>query len=123
MGTTLDGQNLFDEQYLDIEVGSLSRDSIESSIAGLDGIISIDLGNRSRQIKQKGVLRAISQNQLEARITAISSILDGKVHTLVTSSGKTFDNLRLDFFKVTKKQVSGNGVVCNYEIIYKQLMV
>jgi len=37
MSVTLDGQNLFDEQQLEIELSSLNRDSIERAVAGLDG--------------------------------------------------------------------------------------
>ena len=52
MKTTLDEQTLFDEQKLEIEVGSFNRDSIEKTVPGLDGALSIDLGRRSRKIKQ-----------------------------------------------------------------------
>ena len=56
MSVTLDGQNLFDKQQLEIELGSFSRDSIERTSPGLDGVFSIDLGGRGRVIKQRGVL-------------------------------------------------------------------
>jgi hypothetical protein len=56
MSTTLDGQKLFDENQLKIEVGSFRRESIEKAAPMLDGVISIDLGRRSRTIKQTGSL-------------------------------------------------------------------
>ncbi len=40
----LDGINLFGEGESQIEVGSFGRESIERSAAGLDGVMSIDLG-------------------------------------------------------------------------------
>ena len=61
MSIGLDGQMLFDKLDLKIETGSVSRDSVERAVSGLDGVLSIDLGGRSRKIKQKGVLRAASR--------------------------------------------------------------
>jgi hypothetical protein len=123
MSATLDGQNLFDEQGLKIERGSVSRDSIERTISGLDGVLSIDLGGRSRRIKQRGVLRAKSRTQMDDRISAISAYIDGDTHTLVISNGEEFDNVRMDAFKVTKEKTSGTGLCCDYEIVYTQLVV
>ena len=123
MITTLDSQNLFDEQGLAIELGSVSRDSVERVTAGLDGVLSIDLGQRSRKIQQKGVLRAKSRWQMEEKVSAISAFIDGDTHTLVTSDGLEFDNLRMDVFKVTAKRPDGSGLCCDYQIIYTQLKV
>ena len=123
MSTTLDGQSLFDEQQLEIEPGSVSRDSIERTVPGLDGVLSIDLGGRGRKIKQRGVLRAKSRSQMDDRISVISAYMDGDTHMLVTSSGKEFDNLRMDVFKVSKERTSGGGVAIDYEIVYTQLEV
>jgi len=123
MRTTLDRQALFDEQQLEIEAGSLSRDSVERTVPGLDGVLSIDLGERDRKITQKGTLRAVSRSQMNDRINAISACMEGKTHTLVTSSGEEFYNLRMDVFKVTKERASGGGIAIDYEIIYTQLVV
>ena len=123
MNTALDGQSLFDEQQLEIELGAVSRDSIERAVPGLDGVLSVDLGGRSREIKQKGVLRARSRSQMDERISAISAFMDGNTHTLMISSGKEFENLRMDVFKVSKERAGGGGVVIDYEIVYTQLKV
>ena len=123
MSATLDGQNLFDEQDLKIERGSASRDSMERAVSGLDGVLSIDLGGRSRRIKQRGMLRAKSRTQMDDRISAISAYIDGDTHTLVISNGEEFDNVRMDAFKVTKEKTSGSGLCCDYEIVYTQLVV
>lgn len=123
MSVTLDGQNLFDEQQLEIELGSVSRDSIERAVPGLDGVLSIDMGGRGRVIKQKGVLRAKSRLQINERIGAISAYIDGDTHTLITGSGEEFDNLRMDVFKVSEERTNGSGVAVDYEIVYTQLKV
>ena len=123
MSTTLDGQALFDEQQLEIEVGSFGRDSMERTVPGLDGVLSIDLGGRDRKITQKGTLRAASRSQIDERASVISACMDGDTHTLVTDSGEEFDNLRMDVFKVTRERSSGTGLVIDYEIIYTQLVV
>ncbi len=123
MGTTLDGQNLFDEQQLEIGSASQRRDSIERAAPGLDGVLSIDMGARGREIKQKGVLRARSQSQMNERVSAISAYMDGDTYKLISSSGEEFDNLRMDAFKVSKERTSGVGLCCDYEIVYMQLKV
>jgi len=122
MSATLDGQVLFDEQQLEIEPGSASRDSIERAVPGLDGVLSIDMGERSRRIKQKGALRAKSRSEMNDRIGAISAYMDGDTHKLVTGIGKEFDNLRMDAFKVSNERTSGSGVSIDYEIVYTQLV-
>ena len=123
MSAALDGQSLFDEQQLEIELGGVSRDSIERAVPGLDGVLSVDMGGRSRKIKQKGVLRAKSRSQMDERISAISAYMDGDTHTLTTGSGEEFDNLRMDVFKVSKERAGGSGVAIDYEIVYMQLKV
>ena len=122
MSVTLDGQNLFDEQQLEIEQDSLNRDSIERAVAGLDGVLSVDMGGRARKIRQRGTLRAQSRTQMSERINVISAYMDGNTHTLVTGDGDKFDNLRMDSFKVSKEQAGGGGIVADYEIVYTQLV-
>ncbi|MHC4113217.1 MAG: hypothetical protein ACYSUY_19260 [Planctomycetota bacterium] len=123
MSTALDGQSIFDEQRLEIKLGSVNRASMERTVPGLDGVLSVDLGRRSRVIKQKGVLRAKSKLQMNDRISLISGYMDGKTHTLVTNSGEEFDNLRVDVFKAGNQRPGGSGVVVDYEIVYTQLQV
>ena len=122
MRVTLDGQNLFDEQQLEIEPGSIHRASIERVVAGLDGVLSIDMGGRDRKIKQTGLLQAKSRTQLNNRITTISAYMDGNTHTLAKSGGEKLNNLRMDFFKVSKERAGGRGIVVDYEIVYTQLV-
>lgn len=123
MSVNLDGQVLFDDHQSQIEIDSIRRDSVERALPGLDGVLSIDLGQRTRTIKQTGVLRARSRAEMDNRISDISAFMDGSAHKLVISSGKELDNLRMDSFKVSQERISGGGVVVDYEIIYMQLNV
>jgi hypothetical protein len=123
MSVTLDGQKVFDEEELKVEPSSVCQDSVERAVPGLDGVLSIDLGKRSRKVKQRGVLRAKSQSQMNNRVTAISTFIDGNTHKLVISGDGEFDNLRMDTFRVIDERTSGNGVVIDYEIVYTQLAV
>lgn len=120
MSTTLEGLKLFDENQLKTELESYKRDTIEKSAPMLDGVISIDLGRRSRIIRQKGSLRAKSRTSLNERILAISNFIDGNTHTLITESG-FYQNLRMDSFKIIGEREDGTGLVADYEIIYTQL--
>jgi len=121
MKVTLDGYALFDAQSLEIEAGSFSRDSIERTVPGLDGVLSIDLGQRSRKIIHKGTLRTKSRAQMDQRISEISAYMDGGTHTLITGNGRQFSNLRMDSFSVNNERADGAGISVNYEIVYTQL--
>lgn len=121
MSVTLDGQAIFDEQGLTISVGSPSRASLERAVAGLDDVLSIDLGARSRQIRQTGALRAASRAAMRVRVQAISRFIDGRTHTLAAADGEVFGDLRMDSFAKIAEYPGGPGVVADYEIIYTQL--
>jgi len=119
--TTLDGQSLFDEEGLRMEIASPSRASIERAVCGLDGTLSIDLGKRARQIRQTGVLRASTRSALSARTDAIAAFIDGGTHTLRTTDGQQYDNVRTDAFRRISERIDGAGMVIGYEILYTQL--
>lgn len=121
MSVTLDGQAIFEEQGLAISVGSPSRASLERAIPGLDGVLSIDLGVRTRQIHQTGSLHAMSRAAMRARVQAIAQFIDGRTHTLVAADGETFGDLRMDSFRKVAEYPGGPGVVADYEIVYTQL--
>ena len=121
MRVTLDGQVLFDEQTVELYVNSFSRDSVERAVPGLNGVLSIDLGQRGRKIKQTGTLRAKSRSQLDERINDISACMNGDTHTLIAADGRQFSNLRMDSFNIGKEQIDGAGISVDYEIVYTQL--
>ena len=122
MKVTLDNNILFDEQALEISAGSFSRDSIERTVPGLNGVLSIDLGLRGRKIRQTGTLRAKSRAQLDERISKIAAFMDGDTHTLTTGSGRELAYLRMDSFKAGTEHADGTGIVVDYEIVYTQLV-
>jgi hypothetical protein len=121
MKARLDGQCIFDDEELGVQADSERREYIERAVDGLDGLLSIDLGERGREIKQAGVLRAGSESALRKKISTISVFIDGQTHTLTLDSGEEYDYLRMDSFEVRGKRPSGNGVCCEYEIRYTQL--
>jgi len=116
----IDGIILFEERA-EIKADGVGRIAVERSTAGLDGVMSIDLGKRARKIKQKGELRAISREQLQKRIEQITAYLDGKSHKLQTQDGDIFENVRMDLFKAINEKQSGTGVVVEYEVEWTQL--
>jgi len=105
-----------------IEVGGTKRDREERAVAGLDGVLSIDLGRRGRRIRQKGVLRARSEEELTKKVSAIWGFADGREHKLVAGS-EEFECVRMDSFEVKDKRQSGTGPVADYEVVYTQLGV
>ena len=122
MKVTLDSQMLFDEQALEISSGSFNRDSIERTVPGLDGVLSIDLGLRGRKIRQTGTLRSKSRTQLDERISKIAAFMDGKTHTIVINSSRELANLHMDSFKTGTEHADGAGITVDYEIVYTQLV-
>jgi hypothetical protein len=121
MAAVLDGTIKF--KQLCLEVGSRARDSIERSVSGLDGVLSIDLGMREREITVKGLLRAVSVELLSARTDAIAELIDGRTHILEAADSREFKNLRVDSFEVTRQDYSGGGVCCEFAIQFTQLRV
>ena len=120
MQVTLDGQRVFGEQPVEIRNGSFRRASMERTVPGLDGVLSIDLGHRHRQITQTGTLRAESRLQMDGRISTISAHMDGHTHTLATGN-REFGHLRMDSFKILSEHMDGVGIRVDYEIIFTQL--
>ncbi|MBN1508731.1 MAG: hypothetical protein JW955_17920 [Sedimentisphaerales bacterium] len=121
MSVTLDNSTLFDEQGFEIETGSLSRAHIDRAIPGLDGMLSIDLGERTREIRQKGVLRASSRAAMQVRIDSIAAFMDGRTHTLRAAGGREYRNVRMDSLRQIDERAGGQGIIVQYEIIYTQL--
>jgi len=123
MRVWLDGTEIFNDAQMEIKIGAVKRGFVETAAAGLDGVLRIDAGQRGRAIKQKGVLRAKSQGQMEEMIGKIGAYQDGDVHTMSDSKGRIFGDVCMDSFEVGEMKISGGGVLCEYEISYSQLKV
>ncbi len=121
MAAMLDSTIKFEQ--LGLEVGSRARDSIERSMVGVDGALSIDLGMRERKIVVKGLLRAISVELLLARENSMAELIDGDMHILESANGVKFENLRIDSFEVTRQDYSGSGVCSEFTMQVTQLRV
>jgi len=122
MVASLDGERVFDSESR-FEVGSVVRDKMERAVAGLDGVLSIDLGVRGREIRQRGTICAASRVGLRVKKEKISDFLDGEVHVLCTGEGEVFEDVRMDGFEAGVERASGSGVECDYEVVYRQLRV
>ena len=113
--------NTIEFELLKLKADSWKRDSIEKSAAGLDGVVSIDLGRRKRRIKICGLIEAQSKIGLEKKKELISALLDGKAHMLETDT--EYENIRIDSFEVVKGDCSGKVISCEFELGLSQLRV
>jgi len=123
MRASLDSHELFEGHHLEVKPSSIRRAVVERGVAGLNGVISIDFGLRSRKIKQVGTLSGRSGESLDNQVARISSYIDGDTHTLSVSDGCEFDNLRMDSFEVSGRREMGSRVVVDYKVTYTQLKV
>ena len=121
MKTNLDATVYFDEISAELVVKDWKRDYISRCVAGLDGVINIDLGKRQREIIQTGTLRAVSNQALDKKIDVVNNLIDGQSHKLVWNNGESFDNLKINSFEIAKRHLAGAGPNCDYKICYIQL--
>lgn len=119
MKATLDG--IIDFEQTKLDVGSWRRDGIERAASGVDGVVSVDLGRRAREIVQKGIIRAASRAALAPKVDSIREKADGACHTMETIEGERFENLRIDSIKTGGTDYSGAGACQEIEIKYTQL--
>ena len=121
-GTILfNGERLFGGGQHLVLAMSWRRESVERGFAGLDGVLSIDLGMRGRTLKQRGRLSAGSVVAMAELTDDISSYIDGQAYTLVDQNGISYGNVRMDSFKLSGPIAVGNQASCEYEIVYTQL--
>ena len=121
MKANLDGTVYFDETPAELVVKDWKRDYISRSVAGLDGVINIDLGKRQREIIQTGTFRAASSQALDRKTDAVNNLIDGQSHTLLWNDGNSFANLKINSFATAKRHIAGAGTSCDYKICYIQL--
>jgi hypothetical protein len=116
-----DSQRLFGSGLHSVIPQSWRRQVVERGFAGLNGLISIDLGRRGRKIKQTGRLAATSMTALKKMMDGISGYIDGQCYSLVDQNGIEYANVRMDSFDTSDPVVTANQVSCSYEISYTQL--
>lgn len=116
-----DGKDLFGPGEHVIIPQAWQRRRIDYAAAGLDGVVSLDLGRRSRTLRQTGRLSADSVNELQKMIAAIEARSDGGAYELFDRYGTSYNHVRLDGFQQKGPIRRANLVCCDYEIIYTQL--
>jgi hypothetical protein len=117
----IDGEVKIDEVVF--EAGSVRRETIERGVCGLDGICSIDLGSRGRDISIEGVLRAASGIGLDSVIEMIEAKMDEGVCKLSINDVRDFGDVRIDVFETSERQFGGSSVTCKCKLLCKQLKV
>ena len=118
---TFDGKAIFGTSEHHLHVDSWRRDSVERRFGGLSGAVSLDLGRRSRQLRQTGMLVAGSVSALLEMFDSISNYIDGQDYILTDSYGQSFPHVRMDRFQPTGPVAQLTPARCEYEIVYTQL--
>jgi len=116
-----DGKELFGKGEHSLEVRSWRREGVDYGFAGLDGVLSVDLGRRERKLKQRGWLTAESVGALMRLMEEISGYIDGQSYELVDGGGICYGQVRMDSFTLLGSVTAGNQARCEYEIHYTQL--
>lgn len=119
MRVWIDGEVKIDEAAF--EAGIIRRQVVERSVGGLDGVASIDLGGRGRDIKVEGVLRAASGKGLDVLTDMIEAKMDGGDCVLSIDDGRQFGDVRIDVFETEERQFGGSSVSCKCKLQCKQL--
>jgi hypothetical protein len=96
MSVCIDGEVKIDESKF--EAGSVRRQVDERSVGALDGVASIDLGGRGRDIAVEGILRAASGKGLDVLTDMIEAKMDGGICVLSVDDGREFGDVRIDIF-------------------------
>lgn len=120
---TFDGASLFARGQHVVQPMSWRRESRDIGFAGLDGVVSMDLGRRERKLKQRGLLVSTSIAALMQLITLIGSYIDGQGYDLIDQHGVFYPQVRMDSFTLLGPVTAANQASCEYEIIYTQLSV
>ena len=108
-------------EQVSLSVGSWSRECDDRSVAGLDGVVSVDMGRRKRKINQQVLLRAGSRNTLNSQKCALEENIDGRQHMLTIDDGQVFENLRMDGAVFGDIRRDGAGISQAVKIEYTQL--
>ena len=118
---TFDSHALFGVGEHAIQPLSWRRETLDRGFAGLNGVMSLDLGRRERKLKQRGQLSANSVAALLNRMESITAYIDGQSYKLVDQNGCSYADVRMDSFTLLGPINTANQARCEYEIVYTQL--
>lgn len=79
--------------------GDLGRDEQENSYCGLNGIESLDHGDRGLVTECSGVLYGATSGDLDSFEITFRSYRDGNAYTLVDSYGDAWQNVKMASFR------------------------
>jgi hypothetical protein len=120
---TFDGAILFDKGEHTVEPLSWRREAVQRGFAGLDGVVSMDLGRRERKLRQRGQLVSASKASLLQLMELVASYIDGQAYDLIDQDGVFYAQVRMDSFTLRGPITAANQARCEYEIIYTQLSI
>ncbi len=115
------GEDLFGSGPHEFLLGPWQRSLQARGFAGLNGLLLLDMGLRSRTITQTGRLQADSADDLHAVLDAINARCDGDEHALVDNHGKSYPAVVLVQFQTATPVCRGRGLFCDYAAEYRQL--
>ena len=118
--STFNGQDLFGSGPHAFRPLSWERALDRRHLPGLDGDLVLDMGRSSRIIVQTGRLQAPTAAALHALIEQIEACLDGKLHVLVDTLGRTLDRVMLEQFELATPVLTSRGLWCDYVARYRQ---
>lgn len=119
--TSFDGQELFASGPHSFQPGSWQRGLIRRSFAGVDDELLLDLGRRSRTMRQRGRLHGTTLADLQAQIDAIEAACDAQTHDLTDNLGRLHERVVMEGFELLCPIQAGCGFCCDYQIEYRQL--
>jgi len=119
MRVWIDGEVKIEDAVL--KAGSVCRQVVERSVNGLDGVGSIELGKRGRDIEIEGVLRGVSGYAMDCFSDMIEAKMDNGLCVLVVDDGREYGDVRIDELEISERQFSGSSVSCKCMIKCKQL--
>ncbi|MHC4981548.1 MAG: hypothetical protein ACYTF6_00055 [Planctomycetota bacterium] len=119
--SSLDGQDLFGSGPHSIRPETWSRAVQYRGFAGINGLLTLDMGLRSRRINQTGRLQAATTSAIHAIVSEIEAKLDGGIHTLTDDLGFTYPTVLVERFEQSTPVRRSQGFWCDYKISYRQL--
>jgi len=114
---------MFDKGEHTLQPLSWRREAVQRGFAGLDGVVSMDLGRRERKLQQRGHLVSASKASLLQLMELVASYIDGQSYDLTDQNGVFYPQVRMDSFALRGPIRAANQASCEYEIIYTQLSV